>query len=163
MATALVALATITLSSSTTNVTFSSIPTTGYRDLRLVIEGTATPTEGQFVLYINNDSGNNYFYCSMYGFSTGSSGSTSAQNVALLCNFQTGLAAGDRAMIVYDLLDAFATDKHKTVLYRANHPREIDAVAGRWANTAAITSLKVTMGGVSLASGSTLSLYGVLA
>lgn len=162
MPNALVPLASFVLASAQASVVFSGIPQSGFKDLRLVCDATPASGEGQFVLYINSDSGSNYSYVSMYAFGSGSAGSTATTNSALLTNFQTGLAAGGRGMVIYELIDAQSTDKHKTILYRSNHSAEVDAIAGRWANTAAISSLTVTMGGVSFAAGSTFNLYGIL-
>jgi hypothetical protein len=61
-------------------------------------------------------------------------------------------------------MDYSATDKHKTVLSRANNAANgVTAIAGRWASTSAITSIVLTFQSSSLATGSTVALYGVSA
>jgi hypothetical protein len=61
-------------------------------------------------------------------------------------------------------MDYSATNKHKSVVTRNDHPSHTQAQANRWANTAAITSISIAVrGGSSFASGSTFSLYGVIA
>jgi hypothetical protein len=60
-------------------------------------------------------------------------------------------------------MDYSATDKHKTVIYRADaNGVSTEANAARWADTAAITSLKVLYN-TNMKTGMTLSLYGVIA
>ena len=61
-------------------------------------------------------------------------------------------------------MDYGATDKHKTIISRSDNPAaQTTVVTNRWANTAAITSVAVTAGASSYSSGSTFSLYGVIA
>jgi hypothetical protein len=63
-------------------------------------------------------------------------------------------------------MDYSATDKHKTVISRfGSAARETQATASRWANTAALTSINFFQesGGVTFSTGSTFSLYGVIA
>jgi hypothetical protein len=153
-------LATVTLGTATASVTFSSIPAT-YRDLILVIQGTNT-SSGNSRLQVNGDSGNNYNQVRMYG-AGGLPGSDSASNIASLDMSSMSTSSGYQAVI--QLMDYSATDKHKTILSRTQESN-ISAVlanAGRWANTAAITSVTTFTAAGSYASGSTFSLYGVIA
>ena len=150
-----VPLANITLGSAASSVTFSSIPAT-YRDLVLVTRTTGTIDEGG--LRFNGDTGNNYNRVGMLGLGSGSpiafteSGFTSIRFVG---------SADTQAMV--QIQDYSATDKHKTVLIRLGSSTVVVAAAGRWANTAAITSLAVVPNSGTLPSGMTLDLYGVIA
>jgi hypothetical protein len=68
------------------------------------------------------------------------------------------------ANVVAQIQDASATDKHKTGLSRSDNSLVATyALAHRWASTSAITTVKVYCAVGSLAAGSTLSLYGVIA
>jgi hypothetical protein len=61
------------------------------------------------------------------------------------------------------IMDYSATDKHKTTLSRGSGAG-INAIAfaGRWANTAAVTTVSVVYpGGGQFTVGSTFSLYGI--
>jgi len=61
-------------------------------------------------------------------------------------------------------MDYSATDKHKTILNRVNAASSIvEAVAARWANAAAVTSVAVQTQTGTFSSGMTLALYGVAA
>lgn len=152
-------LATVTLASSASSVTFSNIPST-YRDLILVIQGTNT-SSGNSRLRVNGDSGNNYNQVRMYG--AGGAGSDSASNIDSLDMSSMTTSSGYQAVI--QLMDYSATDKHKTILSRTQESN-ISAVlanAGRWANTAAITSITMFTSSGSYATGTTLNLYGIVA
>ena len=153
-------LATVTLASTTSSVSFSAIPAS-YRDLVLIVNA-ATATEGNLRIQVNGDTGSNYSQVNMRAFGSGGTGSSSSTSTFIASNYSTGLASTDRAINIYNIMDYSATDKHKTFLIRANHPGELDALAGRWANTAAITSVTMTANAV-FSVGSTYSLYGVIA
>ncbi len=152
-------LANVTLGGSDASITFSSIPAT-YRDLILVINATANSNVATIGLRFNADSGNNYTYVSMAGSGSSASSSTNTQSVALIGYTNSTSPWVNKAQI----MDYSATDKHKTVLSRDdNAAANVGAVANRWANTAAITSIEVNAAVNSFASGTTIALYGVIA
>jgi hypothetical protein len=154
------ALATVTLGSSAASVTFSSIPAT-YRDLRLIIAGT-TSGGVNTALRFNSDSGSNYFGVFMLG-----NGSTTASGsfggASTFAYF--GALWTTQGNTYADIMDYSATDKHKTLISRySNAANEAGAMASRWANTAAITTVQViTTSAATYAAGTTFSLYGVIA
>jgi hypothetical protein len=163
MPAAMTALATITLGSAASSVTFGSIPAT-YRDLRLVVEGTTSAGPSILVRY-NSDTGSNYSHIVAYG--SGSSPSTgSGTGSGTSVEFGYNILA-ERFSITADVLDYSATDKHKTNLSRSNQPSGSNQIvlmyAGRWASTSAVTSLTVLTSTGNFAIGTTLSLYGILA
>jgi hypothetical protein len=151
-------LATVTLAGSTSSVTFSSIPAT-FRDLVLVFNGGAVSGAHNLTVAFNSDTtSGNYSGVSMTG--TGSSALSTSSGLARLLN-DYGYLEANQAVIVSQFMDYSATDKHKTFLSRSNNAANgVSAVAGRWANTAAITSIAITTG-ANFSSGSTLSLYGI--
>jgi hypothetical protein len=76
----------------------------------------------------------------------------------------TMAAGASRFMMIAQIMDYSATDKHKTVISRGNGPDfEISGTAARWPSTSAITSVAARAGASTFAAGSTLSLYGVIA
>jgi hypothetical protein len=157
-------LATVTLGSSASSVTFSSIPAT-YRDLIIVVNAQCDGL-GAANYRANGDSGSNYPYVTLRNNgSTPSSGSgTFTQFVAQ----DASATSGTRIMSVFQIMDYSATDKHKTGLARASYNQNsngadvTEANAVRWANTAAINSLQVLSSNPFVA-GSTFNLYGVIA
>jgi hypothetical protein len=148
-------LATVTLGSATASVVFSSIPAT-YRDIIIVFDGGTTISDGVGARF-NGDTGNNYSAVRMTGSSAGAI-SDSFSGISRI--IQT---AGDVDMFVSQVMDYSATDKHKTVLTRSSISTNVTGIAARWANTAAITSITVFSPGSTIASGATISLYGVIA
>jgi hypothetical protein len=162
------ALSNITLGSALASVTFSDIPAT-YRDLRLVINGSLTAA-GAMTARINLDSGTNYSYVQMRGnVSGGVSAGRSSGGTGLSSIFfsESAMNSGSRFDTYIDYFDYSATDKHKTILGRNNYIDDggnsaVQQTAARWANTAAVTSVRVIVGS-SFAIGSTFSLYGVIA
>jgi hypothetical protein len=155
-------LATVTLGSSASSVTFSSIPAT-YRDLILVINGEVT-TNANVQMRLNADTGSNYSGVVMrYDGSAVNSGSGTYNTFYLSWSLT---ASGNRFLGITNIMDYSATDKHKTVLHRDTRtnpdPSLIpEAQAGRWANTSAITSMLLFLSSGNYAAGSTFSLYGI--
>jgi len=152
-------LATVTLGSSAASVTFSSIPAT-YRDLIFVFNGGVISGAHNLSVAFNSDTtSGNYSGVAMSG--TGSSASSVLILPRLLNDF--GYLEANQAVFITQFMDYSATDKHKTYLSRSNNAANgVSAVAGRWANTAAITSIALTSG-ANFATGTTFSLYGIVA
>ena len=151
-----VALQTVTLGANAASVTFSSIPAT-YRDLVLVIKGKLDSLGGVAMeITFNGDTTlSNYSTVQMSGFGSGSGSSgTSSTPEFIMYN-----AEGSN---ILQIMDYSATDKHKTLLVRDNADR-VRAAAIRWANTSAITSIKIgdQPHAIDLYAGTTLSLYGI--
>ena len=149
------ALATLTLTGTDTEIVFGSIPAT-YRDLVLVSYHTTT-SDGPCLVRFNSDAGSNYTRVSMYG--DGSSATSETSTTTGIRVSQTGSSSIN--IITMQIMDYSATDKHKTTLNRWNRPSAfVFADAGRWANTAAITTVTLVPTG-SFQAGSTFSLYGI--
>ena len=147
-------IASITLGSSASSVTFSSIPQ-DYRDLVFVINGSLTPGSSAVVMYLNSDTGSNYSRVSMLG--NGSSATSSSASNAVVAVF-----AAAESMGIVQLMDYSATDKHKTALSRSNTTSRAEAFAYRWANTSAVTSAEFSMTNPEdFASGTTFALFGI--
>ena len=161
-----IALANITLGSSASSVTFSSIPAT-YRDLIVVANASGTINDQGMRMRFNGDSGSNYSHVNMGGWSGGSTFSTSGTTTHVTFNAtQIGVNTnGIHVPVIGQIMDYSATDKHKTLLVRANGKNntqdEVNANANRWANTAAITSILLLLSSGSFASGSSFALYGI--
>jgi len=153
---AMVALYATSLASPTSSVSIAGIPTTGYRDLRLVINATAS--SGYNVPVAFNGDTNAANYPSVYLGCDGSSASSGTLN-----NYIAGVYSSNLSMTTIDIMDYAATDKHKAWLSRLSvSTNASSAIAGRWANTAAITSIAFTIPGT-WSAGSTFTLYGIKA
>lgn len=161
MANAMVALATTTLGTTASSITFGSIPST-YRDLRLVVDVINTASSNQTNIQLNADTGANYSRVIMAGQAATGATSTAASGTSIVCMGWSAPENTQRVLMIADFLDSSAVDKHKTVLLRSNHINEIDAVGARWASTSAITSIKLYPDSSTFAAGSTFSLYGIV-
>lgn len=152
MTTAWVPLATTTLSSSASSVTFGSI-SGSYRDLVLVIQGGSNFSgDISFEVYPNGDTANGSMVSMQGDGSSASSFSTS--RIFFTMNNANG-------MNILQFMDYSATDKHKTILIRDTTTATTRATAGRWASTSAITSIELEDAtGQTFDAGTTFSLYG---
>jgi hypothetical protein len=162
-------LATVTLGSSASSVTFSSIPAT-YRDLILVCTARSTraDTLDFLALRLNGDTGANYNSVFMFGDPSNGTNSGSSANSTFHADVvipAASASAGTFAVGTFQFMDYSATDKHKTTLVRGNQIQYPEAKAVRWANTSAINSivLSVPYHSAQIASGTTFNLYGVIA
>jgi hypothetical protein len=149
-------LATVTLASTATSITFSSIPAT-YRDLILVLNGKATASVGTR-LRVNNDTGSTYQYIRMGGNSGGVFSDNSSTNFVDIGLVNTS----DGFQSIVQFMDYSATNKQKTMLIRLQEPAAAAVLAnvGRWDNLSAITTIQVY--NPTFAVGFTASLYGIV-
>jgi hypothetical protein len=156
------ALANITLGSTASSVSFSSIPSS-FRDLVVIIKAGAATGSPNFQLSLNGDTTNaNYSATQMSGSGSVVDGSAFLTGQSRFINYYGYLETDLHGTYVVNIMDYSATDKHKTYLSRASHADNgVAAVASRWANTAAVTSVLLTPEGQSFASGSTFALYGI--
>lgn len=153
------ALAHATLTSAQPSVTFSSIPS-GYRDLRLIVNGQTTGALNNLQVQLNGDAGSNYLSVRMLG--DGSSASAAAPSA--LTYMQFGDIGTLETLITGDIMDYSTTDRHKPALIRGNNASSggvVTAYASRWASNTAVTAIKLTAGAGSFAIGCTFTLYGV--
>lgn len=155
-------LANLTLSASASSVTFSSISQAN-RDLVFVFAGSCLTGAADFYIRFNGDTGSNYNRVFMQGDGTYTESFGNSNDTPLRVS-RAVLAPGELTNYTMNVMDFSATDKHKTVLLRGNNSaRATEAYAGRWANTSAITSITLLLGGgYSFAAGSTFSLYGIV-
>ena len=149
----------ITLAATGSSVAFSNIPQ-NYTDLKLVWNGKSTNLDYSIRGIINGDSGSNYSEVYMYAGSGGAGSGTYANTY-----FYAAAPAGySRTTCILNFMDYSAIDKHKLILSRGNMDGSyVMAIVGRWANTAAITSIQLYAAGDAWAIGTTISLYGIAA
>lgn len=157
------------VSASTSSVTFSDIPQI-YTDLVLVchIRNTAAGTQTYPWIRFNGDTGSNYSFTRMHGNESNQAVSGRASNQSRF-DFCEAPGAGSTsnyfAPIIVQVQDYSNATTNKTSLVRFQNlggAIQVGALVGLWRSTSAITSILVN-GDTSLASGSTLSLYGVKA
>lgn len=150
-------IATTTLSTSQSSVTFNSF--SGYTDLRLIMSiKNGIGADYQIRATVNGDGAGNY-------------SATMLRDASSLRYTNTGfIIAGWSNNSQYtvtnlDFLNYSNTTTHKTVITRFNNMSDyVGTGINLWRNTAAITSITVSLeGGQTMVPGSTFTLYGLAA
>jgi hypothetical protein len=151
-----VALATQTLGTAASSVTFSSIPQ-GYTDLRLVIAGTGTTPYYAYV-YFNGDTGSNYSRTELYGNGTSAASFRGSNSICVATD-------ATQNNMTLDVMNYSNATTFKTFLYRQSRTTD-SALSGvaLWRSTSAITSISITgYLATTFATGSTFTIYGIAA
>jgi hypothetical protein len=161
MATTYDKIATTTLSSPATTITFSSIPAT-YTDLRIVYVGAHNGTAGGVLMTLNNDTSALYSGTQLYG--TGSAAGSSRYSAANSWQFSTGFFLNSQPGLISLDLFSYAGSTFKTALIQANlegdSPRLGRDVA-LYRSTSAINRIDFDIASQA-ATGTTVTLYGIL-
>lgn len=154
-------LANLTLTGTASSVTFSSI-SQSYRDLVIVVYALGVGGSVRPVMRFNGDTGSNYSFMAMQG-----TGSVASRTFTTSSSYmpEDGSVFGsttDRVHTTINIFDYSVTDKHKPMLQKTDASATGTTVAaGRWANTAAVTSVAIFPIANSWAAGSSFALYGV--
>lgn len=150
-------IATQTLGSSTTIITFNSIPQT-FTDLVLVLIGQTTGGADSIGVRLNNDSSAIY----QYRVGAGNGSTTSASTGNNETSLRVGPLYATQSSITANILGYTATNMWKTVTSRANNgDNQIGMTASCWRSTTAVTSLTVNSLFGAMASGTMATLYGI--
>lgn len=158
-------IATTTLGSTATDITFSSIPTT-YTDLVLILSGTKTGVSGEGIaVRVGNgslDTGSNYSDTILWGTgSTAGSARTTSQTRNRITYYAAWIA-GTISVDVLNFMNYSNTTTFKTILSRANTASQgVDATVSLWRSTSAINTISVYPFADSFAIGTTATLYGI--
>ena len=166
MATTYEKIASQTLGSSASSVTFSSIPGT-YTDLRLVMNYRANASIAGSSIQFNGDTGSNYSETYLRGNGSSASSSRFTNNSYMNVGWQGWATTTIPQFCTVDIF-SYAGSTYKTALGEDNADRngagEVVRFVGLWRSTSAITSIVVNenAGGGNYAAGSTFTLYGIL-
>lgn len=159
-----VAIATQTLGSSTSTITFSSIPST-YTDLRIVFTPIGAVSNVYIQMRFNGDSGSNYSSLNIRGSGSAAGSQRFAATEGYPLSANDGLPTSYPAFCGIDVF-SYASSKYKTWLSQAandqNGSGDIDTWVGLWRSTAAITSVSLIGYNGNLGTGTTATLYGIL-
>ena len=159
-------LATKTLTATATSVTFSSI-SQAYRDLVLVANIASTTDYVNVRFQFNGSTTAIYSNVWMYGTGTSEVSSSNTTSGIQVAYDMVRTTASARNSVILNVMDYSATDKHKSVLVRngqtgtAGVGYGTSAIAGRFATTAAIVSMKIAPASGNFIVGSTFTLYGI--
>lgn len=162
-------IATVTLSGTASTFTFTSIPST-YKHLQIRGIAMGNSTVNAFITF-NGDTGTNYSWHWMGGDGTNAStnqGSSTNQIVGFTSGFVGSSVIA--AATIMDIPDYASTNKYKTLRafngYDGNQSHAgyipLTLSSGLWRNTAAITSITITVsGGYNWLANSQMALYGI--
>jgi hypothetical protein len=164
-------IATTTLTSTASNITFTSIPGT-YTDLRLIIMSSGTYTSVSYTnnyLQFNSDTGTNYSYTALRSSPSGpSTGRDTNLNAAEIG--YTIVATANSNLFNMSIVDIFsyAGSTNKTFLsFTSADTNDAystqSAIAHLWRSTSAITSIKIYPGDGPYRVNTTATLYGIKA
>ena len=165
-------IATTTLGSTTSTITFSSIPST-YKSLQIRtlqrVDASVTGYYWNMKINVNSDSGSNY----PWHYLQGDGSATSAAGTTATTYIEVNSVAPDQAKTsgifgtsIIDIDDYASTTKNKSLRYfagaDANGTGKLTLGSGVWLNTSAITSISITTNAANgFIAGSTFSLYGI--
>ena len=165
------ALATVSLTTAASAVTFSDIPS-NYTHLQIRGSGRAanSVTDENLIIQFNNDTGANYSLHNLYG--TGAAAGANASANASVSYFARVTGASSNAsiygIVIADVLDYTNTSKYKTIRSLSGHDQNgsgyVTLMSGSWRSTSAITTITIKNDAASnIAAGSTFALYGIKA
>jgi hypothetical protein len=154
-------IATQTLGSAASSVTFSSIPQ-GYTDLILVLNLGNTSSGYNIGIRFNEDSGANYSVTRLRGSGSAASSTTQGSLTAIYAeNPQLTLTSN----YILQLNSYSNSTTFKTLLTRSNQAQSgtMGASVALWRSTNPITNIQIAaeFGGTTFLSGSTFSIYGI--
>ena len=152
-----------TLSSTASTITFSSIPAS-WTDLRVTIIGTiSTGTANMLCKFNGSSSGYSYTYLYGNGASASSGRGTSQTSITITAN---AIYATTPTFYTMDIL-SYANSAYKPILITENSDTNgsgaVNMFVERWSSTAAITSMVFSLSASTFAAGTSITLYGIAA
>ena len=161
-------IATTTLGSQTTSITFSSIPQT-YTDLVLVCVGTIVTAGNSVVVEINGDTTQLGSWTYMYGNGTTAASGRTNNRSYVNSGWNVGYDSTQSSTSIVHFFNYTSASTFQTSIARMANPSGsslpgTEISVNLWRSKTAITSLKVfTGGGGDLKSGFRATLYGIKA
>jgi hypothetical protein len=161
-------IATTTLGSAASSVTFSSIPST-YTDLILVVNGSTTIGSGSRLRIGNGsvDTGSNYSFTFIEGTGSATNAFRNANVAYLQMNNYSQFAPSPtyNTTEIVQIMDYANTTTFKTLIQRSNLAQTgVSGMAGLWSNTSAINVVTYyCSNATTFEAGFTATLYGVKA
>jgi hypothetical protein len=158
-----VAIATQTLGSAASSITFSSIPST-YTDLRVTITGLSTTNNVNMCVRFNGDTGSNYSYTQLYGNSSSASSGNSVSQTTMYLS-AGALYTATPTFYSFDTF-SYTGSTYKTSLTTESGDTNGSGYVNRqvclWRSTSAITTILLYPSSGNFATGFTATLWGIL-
>lgn len=157
-------IATNTLSSAASSITFSSI-SAAYTDLRLIVVPTAASAGPNTYLRFNSDTGANYSSTYLIGNGSSASGYQESSVTEMLMDIR-GVNPTNPSLLTVDIF-SYTNAAFKTVVGTFSENNDSNGQVGRyvglWRSTSAITSLSFRPVSGNFSIGTTATLYGIKA
>ena len=162
-------IATVTLGSAASTISFSSIPSTfKHLQIRGIGRAANSVTDENLVIQLNSDTATNYSLHNVYGTGAATGANAGANtNVSYFARV-TGASsnASTYGVAVADVLDYADPNKYKTIRSLSGHDQNgsgyISLFSGNWRSTSAVTTVTIKNdSGSNIAAGSTFALYGI--
>jgi hypothetical protein len=156
-------IATTTLGSAASSITFSTIPAT-YTDLRISFTPAGGSGANSVFVQFNSDTGTNYSRTALYG--DGATATSARNTTQARITYAAAMQATYPEFFTLDVF-SYAGSTYKTCLGTqssdANGSGYTASIVGLWRSTSAITSLSLNNNGGNFATGTTATLYGIKA
>ena len=153
-------IATHTLGSAAADYTFSSIAGT-YTDLIVILNASQTTAGFSTLMRFNSDTGSNYSGTAIAGSGSAATSSRTTSSTSIYLGYQGTTTIFTTIVQIQNYSNSTT---NKTCLTRKNQSDSfVEAMAGLWRNTAAITSITLLPESGNFATGSTFTLYGIKA
>jgi hypothetical protein len=156
-------IATTTLGTTASSVTFSSIAAT-YTHLQIRCMALLSASDNDYRLQFNGDTAANYSRHFLYGDGTTVASSGTANETKILVGYNAATYTNATASII-DILDYANTNKYKTVRSLAGADKNgggyMFLMSGNWRNTAAVTSITLAPAAGTFNQYSSFALYGI--
>jgi len=161
-------IATTTLGSAQSSITFSSIPQDyTHLQIRAIARTTIVGTDENVYLRFNSDSSTLYAYHFLYGTGSAAASGATLNEPYLISLRGTGNSSSANMFGsgVVDILDYTNTNKFKTVRSITGHDQNgsgtVWLFSGLWRSTSAVTSITLLPSSANLAQYSSFALYGI--
>jgi len=155
-------IATNTLGSAASSVTFSSI-SGAYTDLVLIC-APLSATADNIVIQYNGDTATNYSWITLGGNGTSAFSNRGSSDSIPYVQYQSGVST-TQSNVIINVMNYSNTTTYKTAICRGNNTSYgTDSTAVLWRSTSAITSILLKQrGSNNFSCGSTFTLYGIKA
>ena len=151
-------IATQTLGSAASSITFSSIPST-YTDLRLVLVCTTNAVDNAQIQF-NSDTATNYSQTTLYGAIS----TSFTSNTVLQWTAAGGTNTTNPSFYQMDIF-SYAGSTNKTALLLSSEDNNgsgfVEIIVGLWRSTNAINRIDLKSGGTTFKAGTIATLWGI--
>jgi hypothetical protein len=158
-------IATQTLASTSTLITFSSVPST-YTDLQIIVLCQGDVASALNVLLNNDNTAGNYSWLKMIGNGSAAQSANNNSRGNLSFGIDNGIPTSTSfALCLINLFSYTSTDKFKSVIGQWSSNSETETTTQLWKSTSAVNRVDLRIGGgtANFSVGTTVTLYGIKA